>query len=1622
MKKLILLVIAWISVFATVYGQMGVQPLGAGTSSDPYQVATWQNLYWISQNNTSWDKHFLQTADIDFSLASPAINTWSGNTGWTPIGLDLDNPFTGVYDGGGFKIKGVFIDRSANIQALFGRVQGPDALIVNTHVRSSNVSAGQDVGLLVAVLAGDGKVFYCSSEGSVNATNSRSGGLVGYNLLGIIEHSYTNATVTGTDRAGTLVGQMWIGSRLSRSKAVGNVSGTSGTGGNGVGGFVGFITSTTTIIEDCYNNADVTALSNTASHRFAAFLGYSNLLNSQVRRNYSTGSVNNFTAQTNRGFFFRDTYSNFVNNFWLSEQSNQTTAVNASELTNLQARNQASYSSWDFVGESANGTEDIWVIQTGVNDGFPYLYWEDLDMSHCRVSVGGTCYTTLKAAFDAINAGTHNGDILVRINQSTTETATAVLQASGVGPASYTRVVIHPAKNEVVISGNLSGYVIDIRNATNAKIDGRVMGEGIAAILKVENTGTGCAIHARYYDVIYTQSNPLFYGGTIAVEPQQVSGVYQIASFQNLFWISVNPSSWSSNFTQTADIDAALSIDDCLDNANGWEPIGNSTNRFTGTYNGNGHTISNLFINRPASSAIGLFGSAENATIQNLGLLNVNISGQNQVGGLAGVIQNTTVSQVFVSGGTVTGDNETGFVGGLIGRSFTGSSISNVYSIVQVINIDAFGAAGGLVGQYDSQTITNAYVAGQVNASSAFSFLRRAIGQQSGSSCTNCFFDNTVNSDVSAGQGQGRSTAQMQQQATFTSWDFQCEAANGSSDVWGIDEGNEYPVLSVFGFNQTCSYTPAGSITITNGSSSPSADWVLYQGKLIPLQNNPSVNVNVVSDYLKNNGDLIVEAPVDVTLNATLSTELSSARTLTLRSGRDIRQGQSISIASSGAPLNLIFWSDVDGNGGGSIWIRRDASINTNGGHLWMGGGSGTETWNELSVGNGFAQARTVIPSNEILQLSLQNDAHQDGVIIERSSIVTGNGDVYIKGRVSGLTSGESSGYGQIGVYILRGSAITTTNGNITILGITESTKTSSSWFWGVLLGSDRATEPNRIETTSGSIYIEGNASQTANQNHSGGFGIFEWANLTRGINEIKTHSGDIILRGHNKNTTTNSYGGLVGLNGEINSKRFISQSGNISLHGISDDPTKNGINISSGFRVGYDGTHPYSGNIAIRSNRINALPSGTTIRSTGNLQIIPHDNHTTIGIAGASGTLALPESYFSTYFDADFSNIVIGSENQSGSIAVNGFNLAHHMTMQTSSTLTLGGKPVLGAYNLTLGKDITNVAGSPTHYFQTNSTGQVVREIPTLEQGFFPVGNAHYNPVTITNKTGSSDQFSVRVMDDVLLEGLTGPSISTPHVKVTWDIDKQQANDETGIDFEFQWGLDQENGGISAFRLNHHNGSNWEFAEGTSQTTIAGSRKTMVHTGYTGSFSPFALGDPNAVLPVTLMSFEANCFGEDVLLQWTTASEFNNDFFMVYGSSDAINWTVLKRIAGNGTTNIPQRYQTALSGSAYQYFRLLQQDYDGTNEWLPIVRADCDKARVISAHPNPFDSRIIFSGLDANASYNLKVYRENGQLLAHYDQVQSEEISTLHWPTGIYLLVLQSGRGELSYFKLFRK
>ena len=145
----------------------------------------------------------------------------------------------------------------------------------------------------------------------------------------------------------------------------------------------------------------------------------------------------------------------------------------------------------------------------------------------------------------------------------------------------------------------------------------------------------------------------------------------------------------------------------------------------------------------------------------------------------------------------------------------------------------------------------------------------------------------------------------------------------------------------------------------------------------------------------------------------------------------------------------------------------------------------------------------------------------------------------------------------------------------------------------------------------------------------------------------------------------------------------------------------------------------------------------------------------------------------------------------------------------------------------------------------------------------------------------------------------------------------------------------------------------------------------------------------PSTLLPIELVSFNAICDGKSVLVDWATATERNNDYFVIERSDDAINFTEIARVAGAGNSIEPLNYSYTDYGfhGGDNYYRLVQVDYDGSRTVSEIIVATCEEPEVgepdVQAYPNPFNGELTLV-LDnfENRPARIEVYDMLGKLI----------------------------------------
>jgi hypothetical protein len=260
---------------------------------------------------------------------------------------------------------------------------------------------------------------------------------------------------------------------------------------------------------------------------------------------------------------------------------------------------------------------------------------------------------------------------------------------------------------------------------------------------------------------------------------------YLIYDANHMQAIGADPCDWDKCFKLTADVD--------LGQFTGTEfnIIGNPTNKFTGIFDGNDHTISNFTYCSNGINCIGIFGYVlgDNAEIKNLRLIdpNVYVGTGSSVGSLVGYIEDPwggnrgSINNCYAEGGSVTG---TGNVGGLVGGTLYGS-ITNCYSSGDIMGDDF---VGGLVG-FNRATITNCYSLCSIAGSS---YVGGVVGENNIGNVSYCYFEGIVSGTGSYSGG----IAGINRSRAAISNCNSSGSIHGNGQVGGLAGGNSRGIIS----------------------------------------------------------------------------------------------------------------------------------------------------------------------------------------------------------------------------------------------------------------------------------------------------------------------------------------------------------------------------------------------------------------------------------------------------------------------------------------------------------------------------------------------------------------------------------------------------------------------------------------------------------------------------------------------------------------------------------------------------------------------------------------------------------------------------------------------------------
>ena len=416
----------------------------------------------------------------------------------------------------------------------------------------------------------------------------------------------------------------------------------------------------------------------------------------------------------------------------------------------------------------------------------------------------------------------------------------------------------------------------------------------------------------------------------------------------------------------------ALARDIDLSDIANWTPIGDgtdNTNRFTGSFDGQGFEISGL--NSSGHQYAGLFGYMEGASISNIGVLvgTVSASSDSHAGGLVGRANSSSISNSYaiVTGDISASGASSSRAGGLVGVAEENSPIRNSYAIVtgnissSTSSTSSVSNAGGLVGSaFSNSPISNSYaeVTGNISASSSgdFSFSNAGglVGEADDSDISNSYA--IVTGDISS-----------------SSDDSYAGGLVGSAD--GSPISNSYAVVE-------------GNISSSSGTS--------YAGGLVgsadgsPISNSYAVVSGDISSSSSFAGGLVGEADNSSVSNsyAIVSGAISSTGTSFSDAGGLVGFANNSSISNS--------YAIVTGN------------ISSSSGDSYAGGLVG-EAFNNSPISNSYA----IVTGN--ISTSGTGDSYAGGLVGEADDSSISNSYAIVTGDISSSSSDDSYAGGLVG-------------------------------------------------------------------------------------------------------------------------------------------------------------------------------------------------------------------------------------------------------------------------------------------------------------------------------------------------------------------------------------------------------------------------------------------------------------------------------------------------------------------------------------------------------------------------------------------------------------------------------
>ena len=584
---------------------------GDGSSSNPFQISNAKELAWFRDwvNGTytvsgseSATTHLNAcaklTADIDlkdFCYAADASQNLE-ELSWVPIGKNIERNYKGTFDGNNKTITNLYINATQKFMGLFGCTD--QSTIKNLTFEYANVTNTQDIiGILVGY-ANTSTLQNIKISETCQIRGNYTGGIAGI-LDGNAYNCVNYATVQGKENVGGLFGSYQkTGNSITACANYGNVTATS----QRVGGLVGDFSGGT--IQDCANYGNVKG-----ANSVAGLAGY--VHNGKIQNVFSYGNISATESTHDIGMAFG--YSKY------GDTEGMVAYYSGAKLTaNSQEITVKAFGSGNLSEDNATGFTET-QLKSGV---VAYLLQQNASSEAKwgqNLANNGDSYPVIGSEHQVyadnltLNCKTYK---VVKGSLTNNPTSSAIRYQHG-------QTINHHAATNATCTEAATKEYWQCQDCQRIYSDSQLTKE-LTDVTDAEHPALG---HTNNEDGYCDRCKHY-----VAVKPSEQNGVYLIAKPCHLAWFRdyvngtivdegevAGTTHSSASAMLTADIDLKNYCHAAEDGKEllSWLPIGNSYDRWKGNMDGQGHTISHLYI-KTAQIYVGLFGYTEDATIQNL--------------------------------------------------------------------------------------------------------------------------------------------------------------------------------------------------------------------------------------------------------------------------------------------------------------------------------------------------------------------------------------------------------------------------------------------------------------------------------------------------------------------------------------------------------------------------------------------------------------------------------------------------------------------------------------------------------------------------------------------------------------------------------------------------------------------------------------------------------------------------------------------------------------------------------------------------------------------------------------------------------------------------------------------